>query len=68
VPPELCGDIYERGVVLTGGGALLRKLDRHVRDQTGLPVIVADDPLATVVIGAGKLLDDPALLMKLSVN
>jgi rod shape-determining protein MreB and related proteins len=68
VPPELCGDIYERGVVLTGGGALLRKLDRHVHDQTGLPVIVADDPLATVVIGAGKLLNDPDLLMKLSVN
>jgi rod shape-determining protein MreB len=68
VPPELCGDIHERGVVLTGGGALLRKLDRHLHNQTGLPVIVADDPLATVVIGAGKLLTDPDLLMKLSVN
>jgi rod shape-determining protein MreB len=68
VPPELCGDIYERGVVLTGGIALLRKLSQHLHDQTGLPVRVADDPLATVVIGAGKLLNDPDLLMKLSVN
>jgi rod shape-determining protein MreB and related proteins len=68
VPPELCGDIYERGVVLTGGVALLRKLNQHLHDQTGLPVIVADDPLATVVIGAGKLLDDRDLLMKLSVH
>jgi rod shape-determining protein MreB len=68
VPPELCGDIYERGIVLTGGGALLRKLADHLREQVGLPIIVADDPLATVVIGAGKLLNDPDLLTKLSVN
>ena len=68
VPPELCGDIYERGIVLTGGVALLRKLSQHLHDQTGLPIIVADDPLATVVIGAGKLLNNPELLMKLSVN
>jgi rod shape-determining protein MreB len=68
VPPELCADIYERGVVLTGGGALLRKLDRHLHDKTGLPVVIADDPLATVVIGAGKLLSDPDLLMKVAVN
>ena len=68
VPPELCGDIYERGVVLTGGVALLRKLSHHLHDETGLPVIVADEPLATVVIGVGKLLDDPELLMKLTVH
>ena len=68
VPPELCADIYERGVVLTGGGALLRKLDRHLHDKTGLPVVIADDPLAAVVIGAGKLLSDPDLLMKVAVN
>lgn len=68
VPPELCADIYERGVVLTGGGALLRKLDRHLHDKTGLPVVIADDPLATVVIGAGKLLSDPDLLTKVAVN
>ena len=68
VPPELSGDIYERGVVLTGGGALLRKLDQHLHDETGLPVKIADDPLATVVMGAGKLLNDHELLAKLTVN
>jgi rod shape-determining protein MreB and related proteins len=68
VPPELCGDIYERGVVLTGGGALLRKLDQRLHDETGLPVIIADDPLATVVIGAGKLLSNPQLLARLTVH
>jgi rod shape-determining protein MreB len=68
VPPELCGDIYERGVMLTGGGALLRNLDRHLHDQLGLPILVAEDPLTTVVVGAGKLLNDPKLLTKLAVN
>lgn len=68
VPPELCADIYERGVVLTGGAALLRSLDRHLHDKTGLPVMIADDPLSTVVKGAGKLLTDPELLMKVTVN
>jgi rod shape-determining protein MreB len=68
VPPELCGDIYERGVVLTGGVALLRKLDEYLHNQTGLPVMVADDPLATVVIGAGKLLGDRDLLMRVAVG
>jgi rod shape-determining protein MreB len=68
VPPELCGDIYERGIVLTGGGALLRRLDEHLHRETGLPVRIADDPLATVVLGAGKLLNDPELLTKLVIN
>ena len=45
VPPELCADIYDRGVVLTGGGALLRNLDKRLRDETGLPVLVAENPL-----------------------
>jgi rod shape-determining protein MreB len=54
--------------VLTGGGALLRKLDRYLRDQTGLPVVVADSPLTTAVIGAGMLLNDPNLLLKVAVN
>jgi len=67
VPPELCGDIYERGVVLTGGVALLRKLDEHLHKETGLPVVIADDPMATVVLGAGKLLSDPELLAKVAV-
>ena len=68
VPPELCGDIYERGVVLTGGVAFLRKLDEHLQKETGLPVVKAGEPLATVVIGAGRLLSDPALLSKVTVN
>jgi rod shape-determining protein MreB len=68
VPPELCGDIYERGVMLTGGVALLRKLDAYLRKETGLPVMIADNPLATVVMGAGKLLSDSALLLKVAVN
>jgi rod shape-determining protein MreB and related proteins len=68
VPPELCGDIYERGVMLTGGVALLRKLDERLRRETGLPVIVADDPLASVVTGAGKLLTDAELLLKVAVS
>jgi rod shape-determining protein MreB len=68
VPPELSGDISERGVMLTGGVALLRKLDEYLRKETGLPVMIADDPLATVVIGAGKLLSDSALLLKVAVH
>jgi rod shape-determining protein MreB len=68
VPPELCGDIYERGVVLTGGVALLRKLDEHLHNETGLPVIVADEPMATVVVGAGKLLSDRELLARVAVQ
>jgi rod shape-determining protein MreB and related proteins len=68
VPPELCGDIYERGVVLTGGVAFLRKLDEHLQKETGLPVVKAGEPLATVVIGAGRLLSDRALLSKVAVH
>ena len=66
VPPELCGDIYERGVVLTGGVALLRKLDMHLQTETGLRVMVAEDPMTTVVMGVGKLLSDRALLLRLA--
>ena len=66
VPPELCADIYDRGVVLTGGGALLRNLDKRLRDETGLPVLVAENPLTSVVLGAGKMLSDINLLRKVS--
>jgi len=66
VPPELCGDIYERGLVLTGGVALLRKLDKHLQNETGLRVKVADEPLTTVVVGAGKLLSDRSLLQRVA--
>ncbi|HEY5997338.1 MAG TPA: rod shape-determining protein, partial [Candidatus Deferrimicrobiaceae bacterium] len=56
-PPELAGDIYERGIVLAGGGALLRNLDALLREETGLPVSIAEDPLSCVVLGSGKALD-----------
>ena len=55
--PELGADIAERGIVLTGGGALLRDLDKLLSEETGLPVIVADDPLTCVARGGGMLLD-----------
>ncbi|MFH1686947.1 MAG: rod shape-determining protein [bacterium] len=63
-PPELASDILERGIILTGGGALLRGLDRRLRQETNLPVNVADDPLTCVVRGAGKVLEDLAHYMK----
>lgn len=57
-PPELAADIMDRGIVLTGGGALLRNLDRHLSQQTGMPVFVAENPLDCVAIGTGKALDN----------
>jgi rod shape-determining protein MreB len=56
-PPELCADVAERGIVLTGGGALLRDLDRLISDETGLHVQVADDPLTCVARGGGRALE-----------
>jgi len=56
-PPELAADIAERGLVLTGGGALLRDLDRLLMEETGLPVLIADDPLTCVVRGGGRALE-----------
>ena len=67
-PPELSADISDRGIVLAGGGALLRNLDKRIRDETGLPVCVADDPLCSVVLGAAKLLDDFKLLRRVAVD
>ncbi len=63
-PPELSADIVERGIVLTGGGALLKNLDKRLSIETGLPVSVADDPLASVVLGTGKMLSDFDLLKR----
>ena len=57
-PPELAADILDNGIILTGGGALLRGLDRRLVNETGLPVMVADDPLTCVVRGTGKVLAD----------
>jgi rod shape-determining protein MreB len=66
-PPELAADIVDRGIVLTGGGALLKNLDKRLREETGLPVIVAENPLDSVVLGVGKMLDDFELVRKVSL-
>jgi rod shape-determining protein MreB len=68
IPPELSADIYDCGVVLTGGGALLRNLDKRLRHETGLPVLVAENPLTSVVLGAGMMLSDLKLLRRVSAN
>jgi len=67
-PPELSADIVDKGIVLTGGGALLKKLDVRLREETGLPVTVAEDPLTCVVRGVGKMLDELDLLKRVSVK
>jgi len=67
-PPELSADIVDRGVVLTGGGSLLKNLDKRLREDTGLPVAMAENPLTSVVQGAGKMLDDFPLLRKISLD
>jgi rod shape-determining protein MreB and related proteins len=58
----------DKGIVLSGGGALLRNLDQRLRDETGLPVVLAEDPLASVVLGTGKVLSDINLLRKVSIR
>ena len=67
-PPELSADIMDKGIVLSGGGALLRCLDQRLRDETGLPVVPAEDPLAAVVLGTGRLLEDMDLLRKVQLR
>lgn len=64
-PPELASDIIDRGIVLTGGTALLRGIDDYLTKQTGVPVYRADNPLTTVAIGAGRAMEDPALMRRL---
>ena len=56
-PPEVASDILDRGIILTGGGALIRGLDKRIKDETNLPVHVAEDPLTCVVRGTGKILE-----------
>jgi rod shape-determining protein MreB len=68
VPPELSADIHDRGIVLSGGGAMLRNMDRLIYQETLLPVQVVEDPLSCVVLGAGKMLNDDRLLKKLSLG
>lgn len=68
IPPELSADIYDRGIIMTGGGALLKNLDKRLREETGLPVQIAEDPLSSVVLGAGKMLSDFDLLRRISMD
>ena len=68
IPPELSADIFDRGIALCGGSVLLRNLDRRIRQETSLPVQIVEQPLSAVVIGAGKMLADKALLKKLAVH
>ena len=68
IPPELAADIYDRGVVITGGGSLLRNLDERLRNDTELPVQMAEDPLTSVVRGAGRMLSNLELLKKLAMD
>lgn len=67
-PPELSADIYDRGIVLTGGGALLKNLDARLSDEVGVPVTVAENPLQSVVLGTGEMLNDMDLLRRISLG
>jgi len=67
-PPELAADIVDKGIVLAGGGALLRNLDTLLREETGLPVVIAEDPLSCVVLGSGKVLDELDLLKQVTIS
>jgi len=67
-PPELSADIVDRGIILTGGGALLKNLDKLLREETNLPITVAERPLETVVLGSGKVLDNIELLKDVVIN
>jgi len=66
-PPELSADIVDKGIVLTGGGSLLRNLDQLIREETGLPTALSDDPISSVVLGAGKALDELDLLKEVAI-
>ncbi len=66
-PPELSADIVDRGIVLTGGGSMLKNLDKRLREETGLPVAMAENPLSSVVNGVGNMLSDFDLLRKISI-
>ncbi|MFH1018849.1 MAG: rod shape-determining protein [Pseudomonadota bacterium] len=67
-PPELAADIVDKGIVLAGGGALLRNIDVLLREETGFSVMIAEDPLAAVVLGSGRALDEPALLQSVCIQ
>ena len=67
-PPELAADIVDKGIVLVGGGSLLRNLDYLLRESTGLPVMLAEDPLTAVVLGTGRCLDELRLLREVTIR
>lgn len=67
-PPELSADIVDQGIVLTGGGALLKNLDKLLMEETGMPIIVADDPLSSVVLGSGQALDNLEILKEIAID
>jgi len=67
-PPELAADIVDKGIVLAGGGAMLRNIDELLRKETGLPVVIAEDPLSSVVLGSGKILDELELLRRVAIS
>ena len=67
-PPELSADIVDKGIVITGGGSMLRNLDKRIREETSLPETLADDPLSSVVLGTGRMLSDFGLLKKISID
>ena len=67
-PPELASDIMDRGIMLAGGGALLRGLDKRLRHETGMPVRIADTPLQAVVLGSGKCLEEFEVLQRVLVT
>jgi len=67
-PPELSADISDCGIVLAGGGALLKNLDKRIREETGLPVCIADDPLCCVVLGTARILNDFKFLRRISIE
>jgi rod shape-determining protein MreB len=68
IPPELSADIIDRGIVLAGGGALLKNLDKRIREETGLPVCIADDPLCCGVLGTSKILSNFKLLRRIEIE
>jgi rod shape-determining protein MreB len=67
-PPELAADIVDKGIVLTGGGSLLKNLDELLREETKLPITITEDPLSTVVLGSGKALDNIAILKEVTIR
>ncbi|UCF73514.1 MAG: rod shape-determining protein, partial [Deltaproteobacteria bacterium] len=67
-PPELSADVVDKGIVLVGGGALLKNLDVLLREETRLPITITDDPLSTVAIGAGRALDNLSVLREIMIK